>query len=56
MEIKVDANQGWSVRAAMRAITAFEKYEIQLVEQPITAWNLKGLVEIRRSGGADNGW
>jgi L-alanine-DL-glutamate epimerase-like enolase superfamily enzyme len=47
-EIKVDANQGWTVRAALRAIRALEKYEIQLVEQPIAAWNLNGLVEIRR--------
>jgi o-succinylbenzoate synthase len=47
--IRVDANQGWSVPAAVKTIRALERYEIELVEQPVAASNLKGLVELRRA-------
>jgi o-succinylbenzoate synthase len=49
VQIRVDANQGWRTpHRAIKAIKLMEKCELQLVEQPILAWNLKGLSHIRR--------
>jgi L-alanine-DL-glutamate epimerase-like enolase superfamily enzyme len=49
VQIRVDANQGWRTpHRAIKAIKLMEKCELQLVEQPILAWNLKGLSRIRR--------
>jgi len=48
-QIRVDANQGWRTpHRAMKAIKLMERCELQLAEQPILAWNLKGLSHIRR--------
>jgi len=49
MQIRIDANQGWKTPAkAIRAIKLMERYDLQLVEQPILAWNLKGHSRIRQ--------
>jgi o-succinylbenzoate synthase len=49
VQIRVDANQGWRTpHRAIKAIKLMERCELQLVEQPILAWNLKGLSRIRR--------
>ena len=48
--IRVDANQGWwRPRRAIRAIRLMERYGIELVEQPVAAWDLDGLAEVRRA-------
>jgi o-succinylbenzoate synthase len=49
VQIRVDANQGWKTpHRAIKAIKLMERCDLQLVEQPILAWNLKGLSHIRR--------
>ena len=49
VRIRVDANQGWKTpHRAIKAIKLMERCELQLAEQPILAWNLKGLSHIRR--------
>ena len=49
VQIRVDANQGWRTpHRAIKAIKLMERCELQLVEQPILAWNLRGLSRIRR--------
>jgi L-alanine-DL-glutamate epimerase-like enolase superfamily enzyme len=49
VQIRVDANQGWRTpHRAIKAIKLMERCDLQLVEQPILAWNLKGLSHIRR--------
>ena len=49
VQIRVDANQGWKTpHRAIKAINLMERYGLQLVEQPILAWNLRGLSHIRR--------
>jgi muconate cycloisomerase len=48
--IQVDANQGYSASAAMQAMRALQPYDIDLVEQPVPAGDLAGLVAIRRMG------
>lgn len=48
-KIRVDANQGYTPQEAIATIRAIQKYEIEYVEQPIPAWNVKGLARIRNT-------
>jgi o-succinylbenzoate synthase len=49
VQIRVDANQGWRTpHRAIKAIKLMERCDLQLVEQPILAWNLMGLAQIRK--------
>lgn len=43
--LRLDANQGWSAREAVRVITALEdaQVDVELVEQPVRAEDLDGL-------------
>ncbi|MBM7787619.1 mandelate racemase/muconate lactonizing enzyme family protein [Tenggerimyces flavus] len=42
-KLRLDANQGWTPREAVRTITKLEDQIIELVEQPVQAWDLEGL-------------
>ena len=44
--IRIDANEGWSVEEAIRALKAMEPLEIELCEQPIQRGNLDGLQQV----------
>lgn len=46
--IRVDANQGYSIREAIRVIRLMEPFDLQLVEQPIAGWDLTGMNYVRR--------
>lgn len=46
--IRVDANGAWSVNAAIRTIKRLERYNILVVEQPVTRWDIKGMAEVRK--------
>lgn len=39
--VRVDANQGWSPKGALRAVRGMERLEVQLVEQPLPHWMLE---------------
>ena len=41
--LRVDANQAWTPRQAVTAITRLAAYDIELVEQPVPAWDIAGL-------------
>lgn len=45
VRIRLDANQGWQVKEAVRTIRKFEDkgFQIELVEQPVPAWDMEGL-------------
>ncbi|MDR1914185.1 MAG: dipeptide epimerase [Clostridiales bacterium] len=43
VELRVDANQGWSAKEAVRNIRAMEDYDISMVEQPVKAEDIDGL-------------
>lgn len=45
--LRIDANQGWSVPQAIYALKRMEKLRIQLVEQPVVAWDHAGLKAVR---------
>ncbi|RLF00429.1 MAG: dipeptide epimerase [Thermoprotei archaeon] len=43
IELRVDANQAWSPKTAVKLIKRMERYEIEFVEQPVPAWDYSGL-------------
>ena len=45
--IRVDANEGWSPREAVRKIEALAEYDLEFVEQPVPAGNPEGLKFVR---------
>ncbi|HTI15749.1 MAG TPA: dipeptide epimerase [Dictyobacter sp.] len=45
--IRVDANAGWTPKEAIKNINAFAPYNIEFVEQPVAAHDLKGLKLVR---------
>ena len=47
IRLRIDANQGWSVPQAIYALKSMEPYKIQLVEQPVVAWDMAGLKAVR---------
>jgi L-Ala-D/L-Glu epimerase len=49
IQIRIDANQGWSVKEAIANLTKLEFLQIEYAEQPVAASNLLGMAEVRRS-------
>lgn len=49
--LRIDANQGWTPKQALTVADAIEKHQInvQLMEQPVQAHDIKGLAHIRRN-------
>lgn len=49
IQIRLDANQGWSVQQAISNLKSLDFLQIEYVEQPVIANDLLGMAEIRRS-------
>ena len=49
IQIRIDANQGWSVTEAIANLKKLEFLQIEYVEQPVAASDLLGMAEVRRS-------
>jgi L-alanine-DL-glutamate epimerase-like enolase superfamily enzyme len=49
IQIRIDANQGWTPKQAIEALNKMEKLNIQFAEQPVPAEDLKGLVKVRKN-------
>jgi L-Ala-D/L-Glu epimerase / N-acetyl-D-glutamate racemase len=47
INVRIDANQGWTVPQAVYALRKMEKLRIQLVEQPVLASDMAGLKQVR---------
>ena len=47
--LRIDANQGWSVKEAIETLKALEKYDIEHCEEPIAKWNFMRLRKIKKS-------
>ncbi len=47
VRIRVDANQGFSPKAAVRFIRKIKEFNVEFVEQPVPAWDLDGLKYVR---------
>jgi L-alanine-DL-glutamate epimerase-like enolase superfamily enzyme len=49
VKIRVDVNQGWTPKLAIKMIEKMDRYDLHLVEQPVSYWDLKGMAEVKRS-------
>lgn len=51
VSLRADANQGYTVKEAIRLCRLAEKHGVglELLEQPVEAWNLQGMAEVRRA-------
>ncbi len=51
ISIRADANQGYSPKEAIRLCRLAERFEVglELLEQPVPAWDLQGMAFVRRS-------
>jgi len=49
VKIRVDANQGWTPKQAIKIVDRMDRYDLHLVEQPVAYWNLKGMAEVKRA-------
>jgi galactonate dehydratase/glucarate dehydratase len=45
--IRVDANEAWSSAAAIRIVRELERYDLELVEQPVSGRNLAEMAYVR---------
>jgi L-alanine-DL-glutamate epimerase-like enolase superfamily enzyme len=45
--LRTDANQGWTVPDAIRALKALDRYGLEFCEQPVPAWDWTGLARVR---------
>jgi L-alanine-DL-glutamate epimerase-like enolase superfamily enzyme len=48
-QIRIDANQGWTKQQAVEVLKKIAKFDIQFVEQPVSAEDLKGLISLRKN-------
>jgi L-alanine-DL-glutamate epimerase-like enolase superfamily enzyme len=49
IQLRIDANQGWMPKQAIEILNKMEQFDIQFVEQPVSAKNMKGLAEVRKN-------
>jgi len=49
VDIRVDANQGWTPDIAIKLIKKMERYDLQLVEQPVLGWDLEGMARVTKA-------
>ena len=49
IQIRIDANQSWSVNEAIANLKQLEFLQIEYVEQPVAALDLEGMAKVRRS-------
>jgi len=51
VSLRVDANQGWTSKQAVKIISAFEDKDlnIDLVEQPVKYWDLEGMKYVTKN-------
>ena len=49
IRLRIDANAAWDVPEAIAIIRAAERYQLELVEQPVAAFDLAGMALVRAS-------
>ncbi|MGH2649101.1 MAG: dipeptide epimerase, partial [Ginsengibacter sp.] len=45
--LRIDANQGWDVKTAIKVLDALKNYNIQFCEEPIPRWDFMNLKKVR---------
>ena len=51
VKLRIDANQGWAVKDAIKMAKELERLDVELIEQPVVAWDYEGLVEVKKASG-----
>ncbi len=46
VDIRVDANQGYTTAVAIRTLRAMEAYNLSLIEQPVPRWDFDGMRQV----------
>lgn len=46
IKVRVDANQGYTLEEAMRVLPELEKYDLEMIEQPIARTDIEGMAEL----------
>lgn len=46
--IRIDANQGWNVKTAIKILQALKDYNIQYCEEPIPRWDFMNLKKVKK--------
>lgn len=46
--LRIDANQGWTPQEAVWALRRMAEFGVELVEQPVAAWDIDGLAWVRK--------
>ncbi len=46
--LRIDANQGWSVKEAIEILKELEKYDIEHCEEPVARWNFMRMRKIKK--------
>ncbi len=49
VRIRIDANQGWSLKQAKKALSEMARYDVELAEQPLRWYDLEGMAELTRT-------
>ncbi|MBS7632450.1 dipeptide epimerase [Candidatus Bathyarchaeota archaeon] len=49
IQLRVDANQGWTPKQAMEALNKISRYNIQLAEQPVPSEDIEGLKNVKKN-------
>lgn len=48
LPLRIDANQGWNVKDAIKILKALKNYNIQYCEEPIPRWNFMRLKKVKK--------
>jgi len=48
VQMRIDANQGWTPKQAIKVLNEIEKFDIQFAEQPVPSEDIKGLMEVKK--------
>jgi len=51
IELRLDPNAAWDVHSTIKTMKSLEDCNLQLLEQPVPAWDLKGMAHIRNNIG-----
>ncbi len=49
IQIRIDANQGWTPKQAIETLKKMERFDIQFAEQPVPAEDTRGLREVKKN-------
>ena len=49
IKIRLDANQGYTPKSAVKFIRRLKKFDIEFVEQPVPSWDLEGMKYVKEN-------